>query len=147
MRWERDSMADSISYILLALHAEFDASAAADCSHATPTKICPFCLKCFCNASEDYKKKYMKNCPKELLAEYVETKDVPVPEDRRDPGQSRAKFPAGQLDKALDKQRIVNKKLGEVLIMMSLVTPDELQLYLLNQKNVETDRSEEFLAR
>ena len=43
-----------------------------------------------------------------------------------------------QLDSALDKQRIVNKKLGEVLIMMSLVTPDELQLYLLNQKSVET---------
>ena len=42
-----------------------------------------------------------------------------------------------QLDKALDKQRIVNKKLGEVLIMMSLITPDELQLYLLNQKNIE----------
>jgi type IV pilus assembly protein PilB len=42
-----------------------------------------------------------------------------------------------QLDTALDKQRIVNKKLGEVLIMMSLITPDELQLYLLNQKSVE----------
>ena len=42
-----------------------------------------------------------------------------------------------QLDTALDKQRIVNKKLGEVLIMMSLITPDELQLYLLNQNSIE----------
>ena len=42
-----------------------------------------------------------------------------------------------QLDTALDKQRLVNKKLGEVLIMMSLITPDELQLYLLNQKSIE----------
>jgi type II secretory ATPase GspE/PulE/Tfp pilus assembly ATPase PilB-like protein len=48
------------------------------------------------------------------------------------------KISVEQLDSALDKQRIVNKKLGEVLIMMSLVTPDELQLYLLNQKSVET---------
>jgi type II secretory ATPase GspE/PulE/Tfp pilus assembly ATPase PilB-like protein len=48
------------------------------------------------------------------------------------------KISMGQLHTALDKQRIVNKKLGEVLIMMSLVTPDELQLYLLNQKSVET---------
>ena len=115
---------------------EFDAATASDCGHSTPTKICPFCLKCFCNASEDYKKKYMKNCPKELLAEtngamdylYMKIGEILV---------KAGKISIEQLGTALDKQRIVNKKLGEVLIMMSLITPDELQLYLLNQKSIE----------
>lgn len=126
-------------YLISCWHCqgEFDAFSAPDCSHARPTKICPFCLKCFCDASPEYKKKYLKNCPKELLAEYSEAKGTPYLKI----GEilvKAGKISMGQLTKALDKQRIVNKKLGEVLIMMSLVTPDELQLYLLNQKSVET---------
>jgi len=126
-------------YIITCWHcqAEFDASSASDCSHSGPTKTCPFCLKCFCDASKDYKKKYVKNCPKELLAEYTDGQDsiyMKIGEILVKAG----KISIGQLHTALDKQRIVNKKLGEVLIMMSLVTPDELQLYLLNQKSVET---------
>ncbi|MBN2399229.1 MAG: hypothetical protein JXI33_02695 [Candidatus Aminicenantes bacterium] len=126
-------------YLIFCWHcqAEFDALSAPDCSHASPTKICPFCLKCFCDASKEYKKKYLKNGPKELLVEYTEAKSaqyLKIGEILVKAG----KISIGQLNTALDKQRIVNKKLGEVLIMMSLVTPDELQLYLLNQKRVET---------
>jgi type II secretory ATPase GspE/PulE/Tfp pilus assembly ATPase PilB-like protein len=126
-------------YLIFCWHcqAEFDALTASNCNHANPTKTCPFCLKCFCDASEEYKKKYVKNCPKELLAEYADAKDslyLKIGEILVKAG----KISIGQLGTALDKQRIVNKKLGEVLIMMSLVTPDELQLYLLNQKSVET---------
>jgi type IV pilus assembly protein PilB len=130
-------MADTYFISCWHCQAEFDAAAAPDCSHASPTKTCPFCLKCFCDASKEYKKKYLKNCPKELLAEYT---------DARNSGYMKigeilikaGKISLDQLRIALDKQRIVGKKLGEVLIMMSLVTPDELQLYLLNQKSVET---------
>lgn len=115
---------------------EFDAVSAGDCSHSNPTRICPFCLKCFCSASEAYKKKYMNNCPKELLAEsnternslYLKIGELLV---------KAGKISVEQLGTALDKQRLVNKKLGEILIMMSLITPDELQLYLLNQKSIE----------
>jgi type IV pilus assembly protein PilB len=126
-------------YPILCWHCqgEFDASSAPDCGHANPTKICPFCLKCFCDASSDYKKKYLQHCPKEMLAEYTEARATPYLKI----GEilvKAGKISAGQLNRALDKQRILNKKLGEVLIMMSLVTPDELQLYLLNQKSVET---------
>ena len=125
-------------YIVKCWHCmtEFDAATAADCSHSSPTKICPFCLKCFCNASEDYKKKYVKNCPKGLLAGDSSVRDalfLKIGEILVKAG----KISGVQLDKALDKQRILNKKLGEVLIMMSLITPDELQLYLLNQKSIE----------
>jgi type II secretory ATPase GspE/PulE/Tfp pilus assembly ATPase PilB-like protein len=126
-------------YIIVCWHcqAEFDALSASDCNHANPTKTCPFCLKCFCDASEDYKKKYVKNCPKELLAIYNEAKDslyLKIGEILVKAG----KISIEQLATALDKQHIVNLKLGEILIIMSLVTPDELQLYLLNQKSVET---------
>ncbi|MBN2345319.1 MAG: hypothetical protein JXO51_02940 [Candidatus Aminicenantes bacterium] len=126
------------SYLIKCWHCmtEFDAATAADCGHSSPTKICPFCLKCFCGASEEYKKKYVKNCPKELLADYGDSRSAMVQKI----GEilvKAGKISVEQLDKALDKQRLVNKKLGEVLIMMSLITPDELQLYLLNQKSVE----------
>jgi type II secretory ATPase GspE/PulE/Tfp pilus assembly ATPase PilB-like protein len=129
----------AVPYLVFCWHcqAEFDASSASDCSHANPTKICPYCLKCFCNASKEYKKKYVNNCPRELLVEYNEAKNtqyLKIGEILVKAG----KISMGQLITALDKQRVVNKKLGEVLIMMSLVTPDELQLYLLNQKCVET---------
>jgi type II secretory ATPase GspE/PulE/Tfp pilus assembly ATPase PilB-like protein len=135
----------AVGYIIRCWHCmtEFDAATAADCSHFTPTKICPFCLKCFCNASQEYKDNYLKNCPKELLhagdvlgdSLYQKIGEILV---------KAGKISIEQLDKALDKQRIVNKKLGEVLIMMSLITPDELQLYLLNQKNIEKIELKDF---
>ena len=126
------------TYIIKCWHCmtEFDAAAAADCGHSAPSKICPFCLKCFCGASDDYKKKFIKNCPKGLLAEYGAARDLlylKIGEILVKAG----KISPAQLDKALDKQRLINKKLGEVLIMMSLITPDELQLYLLNQRSID----------
>ncbi len=126
------------SYIIKCWYCmtEFDAATAADCGHSAPTKICPFCLKCFCNASDEYKANYEKNCPKELLADHNAARDALVLKI----GEilvKAGKISVEQLDRALDKQRILNKKLGEVLIMMSLITPDELQLYLLNQKSIE----------
>ncbi len=132
-------LATAESYIIKCWHCttEFDAAAAADCSHSAPTKICPFCLKCFCDASEEYKKKFIKNCPKGMLAAYGSPRDTMYLKF----GEilvKAGKITLDQLDMALDRQRIVNKKLGEVLIMMSLITPDELQLYLLNQKSIES---------
>jgi type IV pilus assembly protein PilB len=128
----------SVSYIIKCWHcmAEFDAVTAADCGHFPPSKICPFCLKCFCSAADEYKSKYVKNCPKEFLAQQGEAGDAVY----RKIGEiliKAGKISIEQLDTALGKQPLVNKKLGEVLIMMSLITPDELQLYLLNQKNIE----------
>ena len=42
-----------------------------------------------------------------------------------------------QLKEAIQTQQITRQKLGEVLIMMELLTPQELQLYLLNQKVID----------
>jgi len=96
---------------VLALHDRIRRGAAADCGHSAPTKICPFCLKCFCSASEDYKKRYIKNCPKGLLAEYNSSREalyLKIGEILVKAG----KISAGQLDKALDKQRSSTRSWG-----------------------------------
>ena len=129
---------DSMQYIIKCWHcmAEFDVLPAPWCSHSNPTKTCPFCLKCFCDASNEYKKDFLQNSPPQFVAElispptqlYLKIGEVLV---------KAGKITEDQLQKALGKQRILKKKLGEILMMMSLVTPDELQLYLLNQKSLE----------
>ncbi len=126
------------NYVITCWHclAEFDAAAASWCSHSNRTKICPYCLKCFCDASLEYKKNFLQSCPPEMVAEMVsggESTYLKIGEVLMRAG----KITEEQLQKALQKQRILRKKLGEILMMMSLVTPDELQLYLLNQKNLE----------
>lgn len=41
---------------MCALFSDFDAHEAiwCKCSYQFPTKICPFCLKCFCDSKESY---------------------------------------------------------------------------------------------
>jgi len=50
---------------------EFDAAAAVWCSDEpkTPTKVCPFCLRCFCSASSEYKERFWSEAPPGLAAE------------------------------------------------------------------------------
>lgn len=106
------------------------------CNHSNPTKICPFCLKCFCDASDEYKKEFLQKSPPQMVTELIS----PPPQLYLKIGEvlvKAGKITEDQLQKALNKQRILKKKLGEILMMMSLVTPDELQLYLLNQKSLE----------
>jgi type II secretory ATPase GspE/PulE/Tfp pilus assembly ATPase PilB-like protein len=129
-------MAEANTIVCWHCQAKFDTLSVLDCNHANPTKTCPFCLKCFCAASEDYQKKNIKNCPRELFPDsgaasdsrYLKIGEILV---------KAGKISIEQLSTALDKQRFIKKKLGEILIMMSLITPNELQLYLLNQKDIE----------
>ena len=50
---------------------EFDAIAAVWCSDdpKNPTKLCPFCLRCFCQASERYKQEFWRTAPAQLHQE------------------------------------------------------------------------------
>ena len=129
---------DFMQYVIKCWHcmAEFDVLASPWCNHSNPTKICPFCLKCFCDASDEYKKEFLQNSPPQMVTELIS----PPPQLYLKIGEvlvKAGKITEEQLQKALHKQRILKKKLGEILMMMSLVTPDELQLYLLNQKSLE----------
>lgn len=42
------------------------------------------------------------------------------------------------LDEAIEKQQVYKRKIGEILIMMGLLIPEELELYLLYQKEICT---------
>lgn len=40
------------------------------------------------------------------------------------------------LDEAIEKQQVYKRKIGEILIMMGLLNPEELELYLLYQSEI-----------
>ena len=50
---------------------EFDAVAAVWCSDdpKNPTKLCPFCLRCFCDATSEYKQRFWHRAPAQLVEE------------------------------------------------------------------------------
>jgi type II secretory ATPase GspE/PulE/Tfp pilus assembly ATPase PilB-like protein len=50
---------------------EFDAVGATWCSHdpKLPSKLCPSCRRCFCDASEKYKQEFWRRAPSPLLEE------------------------------------------------------------------------------
>ena len=50
---------------------EFDAAAAVwcTCSARTPTKLCPFCFHCFCQADNAYQTAFWDGCPEEIREE------------------------------------------------------------------------------
>jgi len=116
--------------------AEFNALDAPFCNHTDLTKICPFCLHCSCDAPNNYQKKFWENGPKELLEEKL------IVENKSSFKLGEILIRAGkitkaQLKEAIEKQKVLKKRLGEVIVMMDLVTPDELQLYLVDQKIIE----------
>jgi len=117
--------------------AEFDLAEADFCSHSNPTKVCPFCLSCYCNASEEYKNKIIENGPQELRDEREKAENNRY----RKLGEillNAKRITKEQLDEAIEKQVYVNKKLGEILIMLGYVSEEELNLYLLGQQWIDT---------
>lgn len=116
--------------------APFDAIEASFCSHPDATKICPFCLNCFCDAPREYKDKFVKNSPKELL----EDKMLAEEGGARKLGEllvKAGKITPTQLNKAVELHRINKRQLGEILVMMRLVTKEELKIFLIDQKQME----------
>jgi len=115
---------------------EFDALKAVwcSCNPNHPTKVCPFCLNCFCGATEDFKERFWRHAPKELL----EDREM-LAKSRGPLGEAlvRAKaITADQLLQALKRQRQRGGRLGEVLVDMGFITPDTLQVFLSRQKAV-----------
>ena len=123
--------------------AEYDALEVPFCNHSKPTKICPYCFHCFCDAPEEYKNNFYENCPKDLLEEKL------ILENRISLRLGETLIKAGKITKkqlwyALKKQNILNKKIGEIFIMMDLLTPEELELYLLGQNKIDEINLEKF---
>lgn len=114
--------------------ASFDAFNAGWCAHIPPSKICPYCLRCSCNAPESYKEEIWKDSPQELIEE---RKSI-----------TKGKEPLGELllrsgkitneilQAALKRQEEEGVRLGEILMKMNVITREELELYLISQKKI-----------
>ena len=71
---------------------EFDALGAVWCSHdpKNPTKLCPFCLHCFCPADDAYKRLKTMNDIEAIMADCQDL----MAQHRLDPATTRASIQA-----------------------------------------------------
>jgi len=116
--------------------ATYDAVDAVLCNHSEPTTVCPFCLKCFCEADEEFRSRFWKECPQCLRERRKKALNHRNPLLGEMLVQS-GKVSREELKEAMDKQAFIRKPLGEILVMMDALTIDELQLFLADQKLVD----------
>ena len=112
---------------------EFDALAAVWCSDdpKNPTKLCPFCLQCFCDASERYKREFWRAAPNRLQDEL---QTLNKSKDRLGDILIRMKkLTTPQLLEILVEQKRTGKKLGELLTEKRLVKPEDIAAALKSQ--------------
>jgi type II secretory ATPase GspE/PulE/Tfp pilus assembly ATPase PilB-like protein len=112
---------------------EFEALGAVWCSDdpKNPTKLCPFCLRCFCDASAAYKREFWRKAPAQLVEEL---QTLGRSQDRLGDVLIRMKkITTPQLLDALVEQRETGHRLGEVLIARCLVTREDVDAALRSQ--------------
>lgn len=115
---------------------EYDALSAVwcSCNPTHPTKVCPFCLQCFCSAPRDYKDKFFKSAPQEIISDFEM-----FSQSRGPLGEAllRAKaITSDQLLHALKYQKTTGIKLGESLVELGYIDADTLSYFLSHQKSV-----------
>lgn len=112
---------------------EFDALSAqwCGCSAVTPSKVCPFCYTCMCQAPKQYRDKFWKDAPDELLDE----KDsFNQPRDKLGDLLVKQKLlTTDQLLRALKKQQNSGEKLGAVLVDLGYVDEHDINRALGEQ--------------
>jgi len=112
---------------------EFDAVGAVWCSDdpKNPTKLCPFCFRCFCDASPEYKRQFWKHAPARLVEEL---QTLSRSQDRLGDILIRTKkITTPQLLEALVEQRQSGRKLGQILVDRRLVSQDDVEAALKGQ--------------
>jgi len=116
--------------------ATYNAAEAVLCNHTSPTTVCPFCLKCFCGADEAFRKRFWEKCPPALRERRERILSHRNPR-LGDMLVKAGKITRGQLEEAIRKQAFMKKPLGEIFVMMGVLTVEELHLFLADQKLVE----------
>jgi len=138
---QEKEMEDVKEYMISCWHcgAEFNAFDSTFCCHFEPTPLCLFCYHCLCDASPEYREKYLKASPREFIE--MKKKVLGIREMKL--GElllNAGKITIEDLNLAISMQSEMKTKLGEVLIRMNLITPEDLELFLLDQKAIqETD--------
>lgn len=105
---------------------EFDALNAVWCSDdpKNPTKLCPFCFRCFCDASEKYKQEFWRTAPRRL---HEELQTLSRSKDRLGDILIRMKkLTTPQLLDVLEEQKRTGQRLGEILVEKQFVKPDDI---------------------
>lgn len=113
---------------------EFDAIAAVWCSDdpKNPTKLCPFCMRCFCQASERYKQDFWRSAPPRL---HEELQTLATTKDRLGDILIRMKkITTTQLLEALAaQQKKKGSRLGDILVARKMVKLEDVQAALKTQ--------------
>lgn len=109
---------------------EFDAVEALWCHHDphNPTKICPYCLNCFCNVPQEYHEKFWAHAPESLKAEHKSFREA-----RQPLGNLLVQCGMITMDQmlhAVGDQARSGEKLGEALVRLGFVTQEELDFFL-----------------
>lgn len=110
--------------------SDFDAIASVwcNCDPRNPSKLCPFCLQCFCKAAEDYKAAFWQNAPFVLTVEQTSLRNI---KDRIGELLFRSHMiRAEELLQALNEQSSSGDRIGQVLVKNRLLTEEELTLFL-----------------
>ena len=126
-------MAEAYPVICWNCLGEFDAIPAVWCSDdpKNPTKLCPFCLRCFCDASAEYKQQFWRHAPAQLVDEL---QTLTRSQDRLGDILIRMKkITTPQLLEALVEQRETGRKLGEILVTRGLVGHEDVETGLRSQ--------------
>lgn len=125
---------------------EFDAvsSVWCSCDPKNPSKLCPYCLQCFCNASEEYLRRFWEYAPPALQQERTSLRKI---KDRLGELLVRAQIVTVEdMLFALGQQGETNEKLGQILVNNKLITAEDLDLFLQMQAiPVPSEFTEEYV--
>lgn|GEM_PF-588124 len=116
---------------------EYDALSAVwcSCNPNRPTKVCPFCLHCFCSAPEAYQDKFWAGAPQEM----IEDREM-LAKARGPLGEALVRsqvITSDQLLQALKRQKVTGGRLGELLVELGYVTPQTLGGFLSRQRSFQ----------
>jgi len=115
---------------------EFDAASAiwCSCDPQNPTKLCPFCLSCFCEAQESFREAFWRDAPKELLEERVALKGARLL--LGDMLVRAGVISVDNLVQGLKLQKAQNIRLGDALISLGFLTKERMDEFLRVQQAV-----------
>lgn len=116
--------------------SQFDAIEAVwcSCNPHKPTKVCPFCMGCFCAAGDEFRETFWKGAPR-VLEEERKT----LAESRMLIGDLLVRagtITTTQLLDALKLQKQDGRRLGEILVDTGAVDAERLELLLHSQHTV-----------
>ena len=117
--------------------SDYDAAEAVwcSCNPQNPTKVCPFCLVCFCQAGQEFKDAFWRDSPEGLKQE-VGT----LSQSRMLLGEMLVRaglVSTSQLLDALKIQKDSDLRIGEILVETGALSADRLQAFLKTQHTAQ----------